>query len=232
MNIGIIIPTYNEEENIIKLIKEIKKYVNATIIVVDDSNNNLTKDLFKKRKNKIFYFCRGKKLGRGSAVIYGLKKFLRKKKINIFIEMDADMSHRPSELVRNIKYYKKNSLDMLISSRYLKKSVIKNWSITRRLLSYLSNILARLLLKIPVSDYTNGYRIYSKRAANTIAKNCGKIGDGFIVLSEILLVISKSNYKIGEIDTIFINRKRGESSVNLNLILQSLFGLFKLYLKK
>lgn len=231
MNIAIIIPAYNEERNIIKLIKEIKKYIKPTIVIVDDSNNNLTKDLFKKKRNNIHYFHRTGKKGRGSAVIYGLKKILKKRKFDIFIEMDADMSHKPSELVRNINYFKKNSLDMLISSRYLNTSVIRNWSISRKFLSYLSNKLARFLLEVPASDYTNGYRIYSKRAAKIIVKKCGRIGDGFIVLSEILLTISKSNYKIGEIDSIFINRERGSSSVSFVLVLQSLYGLFKLYIK-
>ena len=89
-----------------------------------------------------------------------------------------------------------------------------------------------LFLQINVTDYTNGYRIYSKVAAKKIVSECGKIGDGFIVLSEILLKIHQSKLKIMEIDSLFINRTRGESSVNFSLILQSLFGLFKLFLIK
>ena len=88
------------------------------------------------------------------------------------------------------------------------------------------------MLKVPVSDYTNGYRIYSKRAAKLIAKKCGNIGDGFIVLSEILLMINLKKFKINETKTIFINRVRGQSSVNLKLIFQSIIGLFKLFLIK
>ena len=143
--------------------------------------------------------------------------------------MDADFSHNPNELKRNIKYFYKNSLDMLISSRYLKESKIKNWPISRQIFSKMSNFLTRLILPVPVSDYTNGYRLYSKRSIKLILNECGKIGDGFIVLSEILLKIYSKNYKIDEIKTIFINRKRGESSVSFSLIVNSLFGLFKLY---
>lgn len=98
--------------------------------------------------------------------------------------------------------------------------------------SKLSNLLARFLLNVGVTDYTNGYRIYSRRAVELIVKKCGKIGDGFIVLSEILLTIKLKNFKINELPTIFINRKRGESSVNMKLIIQSLIGIVKLYFIK
>ena len=146
--------------------------------------------------------------------------------------MDADFSHNPKELKYKIKYFLDKRIDLLVSSRYLKDSRIKNWSPFRLIFSRLSNILANLLLDLGVSDYTNGFRIYSKRSINLITKKCGKIGDGFIVLSEILLIIKLNNFKINELPTIFVNRKRGESSVNLRLILQSLKGLMHLYFIK
>ena len=146
--------------------------------------------------------------------------------------MDADLSHPPYELRRNIKFFNNNNLDLLIGSRYLERSQIINWPISRRIFSKLANFLARFLLKVPCSDYTNGYRIYSRRAANEIVEKCGKIGDGFIILSEILLVLYKRNFKIGEINTKFVNRSRGESSANLRLIIASFIGLIKIYLKR
>ena len=100
------------------------------------------------------------------------------------------------------------------------------------LFSKLSNLLAGALLNVGVTDYTNGYRIYSRRSVKLITKKCGKIGDGFIVLSEILLMIKLNNFKINELPTIFVNRKRGQSSVNFKLIIQSLVGLIKLYFIK
>ena len=146
--------------------------------------------------------------------------------------MDADMSHSPKELLRNISFFYNNSLDLLIGSRYLKDSEIINWPISRRILSKLSNVLARILLGVPVNDYTNGYRFYSKRAVKTIVSKCNKSGGGFIILSEIILVLFNKNYKISEIQTIFRNRIRGESSVNLNLVFESFFGLIKLFILK
>jgi len=232
MNIAVIIPAFNEQENLFKLTTLIKKYINSKIIIVDDSISNETEKIIKKKKFNCYYFRRNKKLGRGSAVLYGLKKALKLKKINLFIEMDADLSHSPQELKRNLNYFIYNNLDLLISSRYLRGSKIINWPVSRKIFSRISNLLARFLLGIPITDYTNGFRIYSRRAAKIVIKKSGKIGDGFIILSEILLIIYNQNFKIGEINSKFINRVRGESSVNIKLIIESFFGLIKLYLLK
>ena len=232
INIGIIIPTYNEEENIGKLVESIKSFVpNSEIFIVDDSINDLSKRILE-NKSFVHYFRRGQKLGRGTAVIFGLNEALKNKSIDTFIEMDADFSHNPNELKEKIEYFKKHKIDMLIASRYTKSSKIMNWSVFRRVFSLLSNFLARLLLKIPCTDYTNGFRFYSKRAAEKVVNECGKIGGGFIVLSEILVVMHSNNFKIDELSTTFVNRKRGESSVSLKLIVSSLLGLIKLYFLK
>ena len=229
--IVIIIPTYNEKENIFKLTKEILKIIpKSKIYIIDDTKKINLKSYFKDKRIK--YFLRKNKKGRGSAVLYGFKKALKNNSNKIFIEMDADFSHDPKELKYKIKFFLERKIDLLISSRYLKGSKIKNWSFFRLIFSRLSNILANLLLNLGISDYTNGFRIYSKRSIKLITKKCGRIGDGFIVLSEILLIIKLSNFKIYELPTIFINRKRGESSVNLRLILQSLKGLINLYFIK
>ena len=231
-NLIIIIPTYNEEKNILKLTDKIHQYIpKCKILIIDDTKNSKLHKIFKKN-NTIKFIVRKNKKGRGSAVLFGLKNAIKNKDNKIFIEMDADFSHRPSELNRNIKFFLKKKCDLLIASRYLANSKIKNWSIQRRIFSKLANLLAQLFLQINVTDYTNGYRIYSKVAAKKIVSECGKIGDGFIVLSEISLKIHQSKLKIMEIDSLFINRTRGESSVNFSLILQSLFGLFKLFLIK
>ena len=146
--------------------------------------------------------------------------------------MDADFSHDPAELKRNINFFFNNSLDLLIGSRYLKKSKIINWSLSRRIFSFLANFSAKNLLQIPITDFTNGYRIYSRRSVKKIIKSCGKIGDGFIILSEILVELYLNNFKIDEIHSKFVNRVRGESSLNFKLILESFVGLIKIYIKK
>jgi dolichol-phosphate mannosyltransferase len=232
-NVAIIIPAFNEEKNIKKIVHLIRDKTQALIIIVDDSANSKSKNIIVKEKiNNLLYYHRKKKLGRGSAIVFGFKKILKsKRKINCFIEMDADLSHNPNELIRNISFFYKHSIDLLIASRYLKKSKIINWPTSRKILSRLSNMLARIFLGVPVKDYTNGFRFYSKRAAKVVASECKNL-DGFIILSEILLRTYRKNYKILEINTIFKNRVRGESTVNVDLILKSFLGLWKLFFLK
>lgn len=226
----LVIPTFNEKKNIILITnKLLKLYKDIKILVVDDSNSSFKRP--KKLNKKVSFIHRKNQKGRCSAVLYGFKIGLQKK-FNIFIEMDADFSHNPNELKRNIKFFNKQKLDLLISSRYLKKSKIINWSLSRKVLSFLSNFLAELLLSANLTDYTNGYRIYSKDSVRIITKNCGLISNSFITLSDIIITLKNRNKKIDEIDSIFINRVRGDSKVNFLMVLNSLFGLLKLFIYK
>tara|TARA_B100000959_G_C14957575_1_gene614413 strand:- start:979 stop:1704 length:726 start_codon:yes stop_codon:yes gene_type:complete len=237
MNISIIIPIYKEDDNILELITKIDHNLKINnhhymIILVDDSPTNSTENIIKKYEEKVKLIYRGKKLGRGSAVLEGIKAALNSNLTDLIIEMDADFSHDPSEINENVEIFVKNNCDLLVASRYLNKSKIINWPISRKILSLMSNKLAKFFLKIPISDYTNGFRFYSKDAAKHISLNCGKIGDGFIVLSEILLELHTNNFRLFETETVFKNRIKGTSSVNIILLLNSLLGLFKLFLKK
>lgn len=228
----IVIPTYNEESNIEYLLKKIfENLSDAQIIIVDDSAQQKIKKITDHFQN-IIYIHRGEKKGRGSAVLTGMNYALKKINFTHLIEMDADMSHNPNEINENINSCSKKKIDLLISSRYLKKSKIINWPIKRKLLSYLSNILAKLFLKVPVKDFTNGFRIYSRAAVDHVVKNCGNAGDGFIILSEILVQLYYNDYKILEKPTIFVNRVRGISNVNFTELKNSLIGLLKVYFIK
>lgn len=232
MNVAIVIPAFKESQNIENLIKSILEVLNDPfIVIVDDSPDKKIEEIVNTFRN-IHYIYRGKKLGRGSAVIEGMKTAVKKKELDIIIEMDADLSHNPKEIYENLKEFKKRELDLLISSRYLKESKIINWSLRRKIFSFLSNKLTKFLLRIPITDYTNGFRIYSRKSVEHIILNCGKIGDGFVILSEILVELYFNNYKVGETPSIFKNRIRGESSVNTKEILNAFFGLFKIYRRK
>ena len=231
-NIGIVIPAYNEEKNIIKLVKEIRKNLNTYIVVVDDSKNNKTElEINKKYIKKLFYYRRKQKLGRGSAVIFGFKKLYRINKIKYFIEMDSDFSHKPSELKRNIKKLVREELDLLIGSRYLNDSKIINWPINRIIFSSLANLIFEFLFQLKINDYTNGYRFYSRKAVNILINKKNFVSKEFLILSEILLIFKQENLKIKEIKSFFVNRIRGESSVNFSLIIISFISMLKLFWK-
>ncbi len=231
--IAIIIPTFNELDNIEDLINKISKNIpESSIFIIDDTKDPDIGNLITLKNLKAKYFHRENAKGRGSAVLFGLNEALKENKFDIFVEMDADFSHNPDELRKNIEKIIKSDLDLLIASRYLKNSKIINWSLQRRVLSKFSNFLARILLGIKLNDFTNGFRFYSKKASEKITKKCGNIGDGFILLSEIIVVLNNNSFKIEETDTIFINRVRGESSVNTRLVLASLYGIIKLFFIK
>jgi len=231
MNIGIIIPAYNESIEVYNLIKSINKNLDIKhILIIDDTKNSKIKKISSYFKNLI-YINRNKKMGRGNAIIRGIK-ILMKKNVDIIIEMDADFSHNPKEIRKNLELFTSKKIDLLISSRYLSKSKIINWPLKRKIFSRCANWLVRILLNIQITDFTNGFRIYSKNTFKIITKNCGKIGDGFIVLSEIVYEIHRNNLKILETPTKFKNRIRGESSVNTKLIFDSLIGLINLYYNK
>ena len=119
MNIGIVLATYNEELNIKELVNLIVKNVDeAKIVIIDDSPERTIEGLVRNFKN-IVYIYRGKKLGRGSAVLEGMKEILSNNNIDTIIEIDTDLSHDPSEIPVNLKKFRNENLDLLISSRYL-----------------------------------------------------------------------------------------------------------------
>lgn len=233
MKTGIVIPAYKEHESILQLVIEIRKFVtDVLIVVVDDSPDEKTADILRSIEGPHQHLIRRlSKGGRGSAVVEGLL-YLSHAKVEFALEMDADFSHPPSQIPALIRQAQDQALDLLIASRYMSGSQIRNWPLSRRVFSFASNHLARAVLGVPVSDYTNGFRVYSARAADMIARDCGRLGTGFIALSEILVNIYYRGWKVSETPTIFVNRMRGESSLNAGEIRNALRGLFRIYALK
>jgi dolichol-phosphate mannosyltransferase len=143
--------------------------------------------------------------------------------------MDADFSHPPQQIPELVRFAEERDADLVIASRYLPESRISNWPLSRRIFSRLSNFLARRVLSVPVRDYTNGFRCYSRRATELIVATCGSRGSGFIALSEILVSIYYRGMRVVETPTHFVNRVRGQSSLNRREIANALHGLFKIY---
>ncbi len=230
MHCGIVVPSYNEAENIGMLLTEICSIVpSATIVVVDDSPDNTTVESVESLHNsQVHVIHRTHKDGRGSAVIVGLEYLLREG-ADLLIEMDADFSHPPRQLPELIRTLEEKKLAMLIASRYLPYSRIENWSVARRVFSKCANFVARLLLQVPIADYTNGYRAYSRSSAELIVKHCGRMGKGFIPLSEIVTQLYYRGFPIGEIPTHFVNRARGQSSLNITEIKNAVTGIIKIF---
>jgi len=226
---GVVIPTFKEAETIGPLIRELLKAVpQVKIVVVDDSPDIATVAAIQGLNlPSVSTIHRTEKGGRGSAVLEGIKLLLAAG-CNTIAEMDADLSHPPSQLPALLDEASAQNLDLLIASRYIRGSRIANWPLSRHIFSALANRLARATLRIPVADYTNGYRVYSRGAAELIVNTCGKLGKGFIALSEILVNLYYRGFRIGETPTVFTNRIRGESALTLSEVCGALVGLYKI----
>ena len=234
--IGVVIPAYKEQDNIALLIKRIHGFVpSARIVIIDDSPDLVTMSAVEgsrallPKPNLITAVHRERKEGRGSAILAGMRH-LRDAGCGRVVEMDADFSPPPEEIPALLRSARESGLDLLIASRYLPGSRIENWPIRRRLFSRVANLLARLLLRIPVSDYTNGFRIYSPRAVAEVCRSCGNLGRGFIALSEILVKLDLAGCRIGEAPTRFVNRNRGESSVTCEELRWAVAGIVRIFL--
>ncbi len=223
----IIIPTYNEEENIIGLIDEIFSLnLGADVLVVDDGNDNagnLIKEKQKSRAN-LFLIKRAGKGGRGSAVLEGMQFGLDKGVYEIFVEMDADFSHQTKELAGLVAAAEENCT--VIASRYAKGSRIDNWPAGRRIFSRISNFYADFVLGIGLHDYTNGFRAYHKTAISKL--DFEKIrASGYVVLSEVAYQLFKKGVRFIERPAHFVNRNRGISNFSLKEIREAFTSILK-----
>jgi dolichol-phosphate mannosyltransferase len=226
----IIIPTYNESENIIKLVEVLLALgQNMEVLVVDDGADG-TDQLVQERQAgepRLHLIKRQGKGGRGTAVLEGIK-FALARDYKLIAEMDADFSHDPHEFKTLMAVSGDNTL--VIGSRDLKESKIVGWPMKRVLFHKLANFYARLILGIPIKDYTNGYRIYGRGALEKLDMNQIK-GIGYIVLSEISYQLFKKGVEFKEVPTIFVNRRRGVSNFSLKEITEAFSSVLKIKLR-
>jgi len=230
-NIAIIIPAYNESKNIPVLLKKIILHLpNAKVVIVDDSNkeqNKLLRSILNRKKFDVQLVSRGSKLGRGNAVLAGFAEALKDKHIDYFFEMDADLSHDPSEckvLLEKIK-----TVDLVIGSRYLTGSHIRKWPLRRLILSRIVNIFLNIWLGLSLSDYTNGFRLYRRRVVEFLIIQKLK-ESGFIALSESAYKIKRAGFSIAEVSTTFTDREYGKSSAGIWEHASSLLGAVRIRL--
>lgn len=247
INSLIIIPTYNESDNIIDLINEIFLLdEDFHILVVDDNSSDNTASLvdekIKTSGNKLFILNRKSKLGLGSAYSDGYKWALSKNSTNNGIEydkkyiydniytMDADFSHNPKDLLRMKVFLTENGMDLVIGSRYKTGVNVVNWPIQRVLLSYFGSWYARFITRVPIMDLTSGFVGYKINVIREIMKK-GIEFNGYAYQIEMKFKAYVLNYKLYEIPIIFTDRTKGESKMNKSIIPEAFFGLLKMKLK-
>jgi len=230
--VAIIIPTYNEKSNIKLLTQKIFKVLpRAIVLVVDDNSPDSTAVVVKKLQTKFpnLWLIEGeKKSGRGQAVLKGMNLIFNKTKMAVFVEMDADFSHRPQELLALIKAVRDKNV--ALASRYVAGGAISNWPWQRKILSFVANKLIGLVLGLPLKDNTNGFRAYSRQAVAVLLKNSPTC-KSYLFLSECALVLQKAGFTFKELSSHFPNRRYGVSNTNLREAINNLRDLIFLKIK-
>ncbi|WP_299064238.1 polyprenol monophosphomannose synthase [uncultured Polaribacter sp.] len=231
----VIIPTYNEKENIEAIIRAVfnqeKKF---HVLVVDDNSPDGTSAivtrLIEEFPNQLFIENRKGKNGLGTAYIHGFKWALSKK-YDFIIEMDADFSHNPKDLVRLYNACLSNEGNVSVGSRYVNNQVnVVNWDMKRLLLSYFASKYVRFITRIPVFDTTAGFVCWQRKVLETI--NLDKIKFvGYAFQIEMKFKAWKHKFKIKEVSVIFTDRDLGASKMSGNIISEALFGVIKMRLK-
>ncbi|MDD2595579.1 MAG: polyprenol monophosphomannose synthase [Bacteroidales bacterium] len=227
----VIIPTYNEKENIEKMIRAVRALdIDFHILVIDDGSPDGTAAIVKNLQNEfadsLFIVERQGKQGLGTAYITGFKWSVEHQYDFIF-EMDADFSHNPNDLPRLYKACAENGADLAIGSRYCNGISVINWPIGRVIMSYYASMYVRMVLGMKVYDTTAGFKCYRRKVLETIDFSRIKMrGYGFQI--EMKYNAYKLGFKIEEVPIIFIDRTEGTSKMSSGIFGEAFWGVIKL----
>jgi dolichol-phosphate mannosyltransferase len=215
--IGVILPTYGEAENISKLIDDIENLkLNASILVIDDSSPDGTAQIVVEKQTQypnIALYNRVKKTGLGTAITDGFKIFLSAKQPPKYVfTMDADYSHNPQDIPKLLATMRECNCGIVIGSRYVKGGRIAGWPFTRKIISKTANLIARASLGLKLKDCTSGYRCYSTKFLEETIGNLHS--HTYEIQIETVRQASLRKFIVKETPILFVNRKRGKSKLS------------------
>jgi dolichol-phosphate mannosyltransferase len=230
----VIIPTYNEKENIHKVLKRVFELPEKFDVLIIDDNSpygtaSIVKSLMEEYESRLYLLEREGKLGLGTAYIKGFRWALDHNYEYIF-EMDADLSHNPDDLVR-LYHTAKEGHDLVIGSRYVKGVNVVNWPMGRVLMSYFASIYVKVILGIKIDDTTAGFKCYRRKVLETINLSAIKFV-GYAFQIEMKYTAWKLGFKVKEIPIIFTDRTEGVSKMNRGIFKEAVLGVIKLRFKK
>lgn len=227
----VIIPTYNEKENVENIIRAVFSLEKEFhILIIDDGSPDGTAVIVKRLQSefpdRLFLVERKGKLGLGTAYIAGFKWGIEHKYEYIF-EMDADFSHNPADLPKLYAACKEQGADVAIGSRYSNGVNVVNWPLSRVLMSYFASVYVRFITGMHIQDTTAGFKCYRRQVLETI--DLDRIHfKGYAFQIEMKFTAYKCGYEIVEVPIIFINRVLGTSKMNSSIFGEALFGVLKL----
>lgn len=231
----VIIPTYNEIENISNIIDAVMKLPDEfDVLIIDDASPDGTQDAVRAKMSqypgRVHMETRKGKLGLGTAYIHGFRWALQKD-YQYVIEMDADFSHNPEDLPKLYHECKDRGADMSIGSRYITGVNVVNWPMGRVLMSYFASMYVRIVTGMPLRDATAGFVCYSRKVLEAL--NLDKIQfKGYAFQIEMKYKVFNKKFKIVEVPIIFVNRMLGNSKMNSSIFGEAVFGVISLRLKK
>jgi len=233
-NALVIIPTYNEKENIKAIIEAVFSLSQPfDILIVDDSSPDGTANIvtqLQQHYSNLFLEVRNKKDGLGAAYIHGFKWALNKG-YEYIIEMDADFSHNPKDLPRLYNACAVEGADFSIGSRYVNNKInVVNWDFKRLFLSYFASKYVRIITQIPIYDTTAGFVCYNKKVLESINLNKIKFV-GYAFQIEMKFKAWKKKFKFKEVSVIFTDREKGTSKMSGSIISEAVFGVIKMRLR-
>jgi len=230
----VIIPTYNEKENIEKIIRVVFDLEQPfDILIVEDNSPDGTAEIVKRLmtefKKKLFILERKEKLGLGTAYIAGFKWALERE-YEYVIEMDADFSHNPKDLVRLRKACAEDNADFSIGSRYIKGVNVVNWPMGRVLMSYFASAYVRLITRLKIMDTTAGFVCWTRKVLETINLDRIKFV-GYAFQIEMKYTAVNLGFNVKEVAIVFTDRTEGESKMNKSIFREAIFGVIQLRLR-
>ncbi len=227
-NVLVVIPTYNEADNVVRLIPAVKRQgPGIEILVVDDGSPDGTGAVVARmaeRDSTIHLLQREGKQGLGTAYVAGFR-YAIEHGYDLVFEMDADFSHDPEEITRFID--KTATADLVIGSRYLGGVRVLNWPIRRLMLSYFANVYTRIMTGLPLTDATGGFKCYRRAVLEAIDLSSIR-SNGYAFQIEMSFKAWKKGFRLLEIPIVFLDRRTGSSKMSKHIISEAFFMLWKL----
>jgi len=232
MKAVVIIPTYNERENIPPLVEALLQHDGVSVLVVDDQSPDGTgavaDDVARRHTGRVDVLHRTSNRGFGRSYVDGIKRALRSG-ADLICQMDADFSHDPARLPALIAAAAQ--ADVVIGSRYVSGGGVRNWPLRRRLLSRFANAYVRAITHVDARDCTSGFRCWRREALESLPLDAF-VSDGYSFLVEMLFIASRQGRRIAEVPIVYVERREGQSKMSRGVIVESAITPWRLVARR
>ena len=233
MHCLVVLPTYNESDNLTGIVESIIQHAPTThILIVDDNSpdgtGELADELSRARSNQVFVLHRARKEGLGQAYVDGFR-FALARDYEIIVQMDADFSHDPKYLPTFFEAIQTN--DLVIGSRYIDGISVVNWDLKRLILSKAASFYVRLITRMPIADTTTGFKCWRREALASIGLD-RLFSNGYVFLAEMSYRAYRKGMRIKEVPIIFVERRLGRSKMNAGIMVEGVLSVLRMRFRR